>query len=42
MLARKGGVRQNGGGLSRNGGLPYYIDVFIFPLLTKMYYKIIA
>ena len=29
IFARKGGVRQNGGGLSRNVGLPYYIEVFM-------------
>ena len=23
------GVKQNGGGLSTNGGLPYYIEVFL-------------
>ena len=41
---KRGGGKQNGG-VARNGGLPYSIevfDVFIFPLLTKMCYKIIA
>ena len=32
IFARKGGVRQNREGMSRNGGggeLPYYIEVFL-------------
>ena len=28
-FARKGGLKQNGGGSSRNGGLPYYTEVFL-------------